>query len=376
LRIAIVTEFFPKSEKVEIRGGVEARAFHVAKQLAKTHDVTVITTREHGARKKDEFLGFEVLRLGRERRYSQKGSLIERLSFVMEGGKITGKFDVVDGYNFVSYPVAWEIAQRNGAPSIATYHEVWLGKWIENIGVGGVLGELLERYVLGRNWDKFIAVSRFTGEKLRERGISGRKIEVIPNGIEIREYQKTKVEKFSLPTICCISRLVEYKHVGDLLKAIAIVRKDIPDVACKIIGSGPEEKHLKSLAIRLGLQKNVEFLGFVEEHKEVVKILKASHVFCLPSVVEGFGMVLLEAMASQVPYVASEIEPLVEATDRKGGLFFKPRDCRDLADKLLQMLKDRNMRKKCIKEGSRHVLNYEWSSIVKRIEEVYKSCQR
>jgi glycosyltransferase involved in cell wall biosynthesis len=67
---------------------------------------------------------------------------------------------------------------------------------------------------------------------------------------------------------------------------------------------------------------------------------------------------------------------LVEATDRKGGLFFKPRDHRDLADKLLQMLKDRNMQKKCVKEGLQQVQNYEWRSIVKRIEEVYKSCQR
>jgi glycosyltransferase involved in cell wall biosynthesis len=164
--------------------------------------------------------------------------------------------------------------------------------------------------------------------------------------------------------------------VGDLLKAVAIVKKDIPDVACKIIGSGPEEKHLKSLAMRLGLQKNVKFLGFVEEHKEVIKILKASHVFCLPSVVEGFGLVLLEAMASKVPYVASEIEPLVETTDRKGGLFFKPRDHRDLADKLLQILKDRNVYKKCVKEGSQHVQNYAWGSIVEKIEDVYESCQR
>jgi glycosyltransferase involved in cell wall biosynthesis len=164
--------------------------------------------------------------------------------------------------------------------------------------------------------------------------------------------------------------------VDDLRKAIAIVKKDIPDIACKIIGDGPEEKHLRSLSMRLGLQKNIEFLGFVEEHRKVIRVLKASHVFCLPSVVEGFGLVLLEAMASQVPYVASEIEPLVETTDRKGGLFFKPRDHRDLAAKLLQILKDRNVYKKCVKEGSRHVPNYEWESIVRRIEEVYKSCQR
>jgi len=376
MRIVIATEFFPKSEKVEIRGGVEARAFHVAKQLAKTHDVTILTTREHGTEKKDEFLGIEVLRFGKERKYSQKGSLVERLSFITEGGKIKREFDIVDGYNFISYPLAWEIAKRNKVPAIATYHEVWVGRWVKNIGVGGVLGELLERYVLSRDWDKFIAVSRFTEDKLRRAGVRGRKIEVIPNGIEIKEYLKTKVKKFPLPTICCISRLVEYKHVNDLLNALAIVKEEIPEIRCKIIGSGPEEKRLKSLAIRLNLEKNVEFMGFIEEHREVIKVLKASHIFCLPSVTEGFGLVLLEAMASQVPYVASEIEPLVEVTDRKGGLFFKPLDCKDLADKLLQMLKERKMQKKCIKEGLQQVQNYEWKSIVKRIEEVYKSCQR
>lgn len=376
MRIAIATEFFPKSEKIEIRGGVEARAFHVAKQLAKTHDVTVLTTRERGTEKKDEFLGIEVLRLGKERKYSQKGSLVERLSFIMEGGKIKGEFDVVDGYNFISYPLAWKIAKRNEVPAVATYHEVWLGRWVKNIGISGIFGELLERYVLSRSWNKFIAVSRFTEDKLKERGVLKEEIEVIPNGIEIKEYRKTKVKKFPLPTICCISRLVEYKHVNDLLNALTIVKKDIPEVRCKIIGTGTEEKRLKSLAIKLNLQKNVEFLGFVEDHEDVVRTLKASHVFCLPSVVEGFGLVLLEAMASQVPYVASEIEPLVETTNRRGGLFFKPRNHRDLAEKLLQMLKDRNLRKKCVKEGSQQVQNYEWESIAKRIEEVYKSCQR
>jgi len=376
VKIVIVTEFFPKSEKVEIRGGVEARAFHVAKQLAKTHDVTVLTTREHGTEKKDEFLGIEVLRLGKERKYSQKGSLVERLSFIMEGGKIKGEFDVVDGYNFISYPLAWKIAQRNGAPAVATYHEVWLGRWVKNIGISGILGELLERYVLSRSWDKFIAVSRFTENKLEERGILKEGIEVIPNGIEINEYRKTKVKKFPVPTICCISRLVEYKHVNDLLNALAIVKKDIPEVRCKIIGTGPEEKRLKSLAIKLNLQKNVEFLGFVEDHGDVVRILKASHVFCLPSVVEGFGLVLLEAMASQVPYVASEIEPLVETTNRKGGLFFKPRDHRDLANKLLQLLKHKKLQRDFAKKGFRQAKRYDWESITTKIEDVYKGLEK
>ncbi len=68
MRIAIVTEFFPKSEKVEIRGGAEARAFHVAKHLAKKHEVTVITSRERGASRRSKFLNIEAIRVGKERK--------------------------------------------------------------------------------------------------------------------------------------------------------------------------------------------------------------------------------------------------------------------------------------------------------------------
>jgi len=371
VKIGIVTEYFPKSEKAELRGGAEARAFHVAKQLAKKQEVVVIASRERGTPEEDEFLGIKVFRHGKKREYSQKGSLVGRLSFIVEEEKTLEKFDIVDGYNFISYPVAWRISRRQGIPAIATYHDVWLGKWVKNIGPSGVLGEILERYVLSRKWEKFIAVSGYTRDRLVEVGVKKNRIEIIPSGVDLSLFEEIKTEKYREPTICCIARLVDYKHVDDLIRALELVKNEIPNIKCKIIGSGPEERKLRALVKGLNLRENVEFLGFIKEHRQVIRILKSSHVFCLPSTVEGLGLVVVEAMAAGVPFVVSELPALVETTGRKGGLFFKPLKYKDLADKLLLVLKDRKVQRALIKEGTRQAKKYDWEILVKKIEKVY-----
>jgi len=372
MKIAIVTEFFPKSGELEIRGGVEARAFYVAKHLAKRHDITVIASRERGTPRKDKFSGIEIIRPGAKRQYSQKGSLVERLGFIIGGAQAALKnFDIIDGQSFISYPIAWRISRKQGIPAVATYHDVWVGEWIKNIGTSGIFGELLERYVLSKRWDKFIAVSSYVKKKLLKEGVNEGRIKVVPNGIEIKEYERIKTEKYPEPTVCCISRLVEYKHVDDLIKALCTIRREMPDIKCKIVGTGPQEGDLRLLVSKLGLREHVEFLGFVERHQDLVRILKSSQVLCLPSTVEGFGIVLIEAMAARVPFVASEIEPLVEATGKMGGLFFEPRNIKDLANKLLFLLRDEERQRNLAKEGFKQALNYDWGNISNRIEEVY-----
>ncbi|MEM2679616.1 MAG: glycosyltransferase family 4 protein [Candidatus Hadarchaeales archaeon] len=372
MRIGIVTEFFPKSPEVEVRGGAEARAFHVAREIAKSEEVTVFTTREIGDQKESEFLGIRVIRLGKERRYSQKGSIVERLSFIVDGIKTEGELDIVDGYCFIAYPVAWLISRRLKIPAVATYHDVWLGRWVKNVGVIGIAGELLESFMLSRKWNRFIAVSQFTKRMLVKHGVCEEKIEVIPNGVDVEKIRKLEAKKEINPTICCISRLVEYKHVDDILRAVAEVKKELPDVKCKIVGTGPEEEKLRKLAAALKIEKNVDFLGFLKSHEKVMEVLKSSHVFCLASTVEGFGIVLLEAMAAGVPFVATKIEPLLEASGGQGGLFFGPGDIKDMAGKILAVLTDDNLRKKLVEEGEKWVENFRWEKIGRRVLEVYR----
>ena len=372
MRIGIVTEFFPRSAEVEVRGGAEARAFHLAREIAREEEVVVLTTREEGDPRESEFLGIRVIRLGMERRYSQKGSLAERMSFMVEGVRLREELDLVDGQCFIAYPVAWRIAKRSGIPAVATYHDVWVGRWIRNVGVIGVAGELLERYILTRGWDRVIAVSGFTARRLVECGVGRDRVVVIPNGVDVERIAGIKAEREADPTICCISRLVKYKHVDEVLGAVARLKREIPNLRCKIVGTGPEERSLRELAARLGIGESVEFLGFVRSHAEVMRILKSSHVLCLASTVEGFGIVLLEAMAAGVPFVATAIEPLLEASGGRGGLFFTPGNVEEMSEKLLRLLTDEDLRRKKIEEGREWVRNYRWEEIGRRVLEVYR----
>ena len=94
--------------------------------------------------------------------------------------------------------------------------------------------------------------------------------------------------------------------------------------------------------------------------------MKRSHVFVLPSIVEGFGMVVLEAMACKVPYVASSIPPIKEITQNgKGGFLFKPQDVNDCAEKIDTALSSK-------KHGYDLVSReYNWEGLGKELEEVY-----
>jgi glycosyltransferase involved in cell wall biosynthesis len=96
-------------------------------------------------------------------------------------------------------------------------------------------------------------------------------------------------------------------------------------------------------------------------------------VFCLPSVAEGFGIVLLEAMASGTPYVCTDIDVLREVTGNgKGGFLFKKNNENALAEKISTLLKDKKTYAEKIEEGKKHIRKYIWKDLAPVIENLYK----
>jgi glycosyltransferase involved in cell wall biosynthesis len=369
MNILIISEFFPHSEHCEIRGGVEARAFYVAKELAKKHKVTVITSLEKGLKKEQGFSGINVIRVGIPRAYTQQGSFIERIAFVRDAMKhgLDVEADIVDGYNFISYLAAYKIARKKKIKSIATYHDVWLRQWIKNVGLlSGLAGEIIERYVLSRKWDRFIAVSNYTRQKLINSGVKKERIAVVHNGIDLEEIGKIRTIKYAAPTICCVSRLVKYKKVDTLIKAVALVKEKIPKIQCNIIGTGPEKKSLNNLIGCLKLEKNAHLLGFIPKHRDVLKEIKKSQVFCLPSSVEGFGMTVIEALACGVPCVISDIPPLLEITEGgRGCAIFRAGNHEELAESIMSLINARE------KKDMGFLKKYDWKKIAKNVEKAY-----
>lgn len=373
MKICFVTEYFPRSKNLEVKGGAEAAAFNEAYFLSKNHEITVLTSFEEGMERNVGMGNIQVIACGKKRSYTQKGSFKNRISF-MKAAYDIGKdldFDLIVGYNFITYISAWKISQKLKIPCVARYHDVWIGNWIKNIGFFGIAGEILERYFLSRDVDLILAVSNFTAKNL-EKYFPKDKIAVVHN---IVEFGEVKSEKFHDKTISCVSRLVEYKRVEDLILAMDILVNNYSytDLKCKIVGTGPMKPTLENLVNNKNLKGNVQFCGFVEKHEDVLKVINSSYIFCLPSEVEGFGIVIVEALGCEVPFVASNIPPIMEASGKKGGIFFDVGDYKDLASKIKLLLDNEELYQELKKEGKKQYNNYQGEYIAKKLENHYIS---
>lgn len=378
MRICFITEYFPKSSEIEIKGGVEVTAFNEAFYLSKNNEITVLTSYEDGMEKETNIGNIKVIACGKKRNYAQKGSFKNRLSFMKAAHDVGKKldFDIVVGYNFITHVGAWKLSQKLNIPCVARYHDVWIGEWRKNIGILGLFGEVLERYFLSRDVDLILAVSNFTANNLKNY-FPEEKIAVVHN---IVEFDEVKSEKFKDTTISCVSRLVEYKKIEDLILAMDILVNETEDnnhvyknLQCKIVGTGPMEKKLKNMAKEKNLENNVTFYGFIEKHEDVLKIINSSYIFCLPSKVEGFGIVIVEALGCKVPFVASNIPPVMEASGEKGGLFFQVENHEDLAEKIKTLLEDNSLYEKLKEEGKEQYNKYQGKYMAKKIESYYSS---
>lgn len=371
MNICIVTEYFPHSDCLDIKGGVEVCCYNEALELSKYHNVTVLTSKEGEL---DEFniRNVHVICCGEDRGYVQKGSFTSRLKFMKDAvdkHKILEDIDLVIGYNFITYPVAYKLAEKLNSKVALRYHDVWIGEWTKNMGISGLFGEILERYIFKKDIDLYVAVSDFTRNNLNKY-VDNTKTITVHN---IVDFPKVESEKYDKPTISCVARLVEYKRVNDLINAVALIKDEIPEIQCKIIGTGPEDENLKNLTKQLELDENIEFLGFVEEHDDVMKVVNSSDVFCLPSIVEGFGIVIIEAQSLETPFVAARIPPVVESSGQKGGLFFEPKNHKELAKQILTILNDKELYKKLQIEGLENKNNYTKEVIGDKLNKAYES---
>lgn len=371
MKILLISEFFPTGKDLKFSGGVEARNYYVAKYLANKNKVVVLTSRIKGSAKKENLANFQVQRVGSQRSYKASfGDIVTRLYFIVAAIKVgkTLKPDIVEGTNFITHFIAKVISINLKIPSVYWYPDVWIGSWIKNVGIGGVLGEILERINLFLGADAYIAISKSTAKKLQPR-TKHKKIFVIGCGVDISEFKKreSKFEKF---TIISVSRLADYKNIKDLLLAYAILKRKFRELRLIIVGRGPQETYLKKMALQLKL-KGISFTSNLPR-KKLNSLLKKSHLFCLPSSVEGFGIASIEAAAAGIPYVISDIETFKEVTGNgKGGLIFKVRNIYDLTEKLEKLITDKKLYALKTKEGIAYSQNYSWAKISSQTQMVY-----
>lgn len=228
---------------------------------------------------------------------------------------------------------------------------------------------------------KMIAVSEAAARRLQR--VNKNKIVVIFNGINLNEYDlphpdKKLVEEFGKEENCVFvgtaSQLIPRKGYSILLQAASQVLQVGPNVKFVIVGSG-EEKYSQSLydlSKDLGITENIIFTGYREDISQIMKILD---IVVLPSThPEGFSRLLLEAMASSKPVVASRIGGNPEAVeDGRTGLIVPPGDVDSLAKALLQLVQNKELRQSMGHAGRQRVKEQFSIEInVSKIESIYE----
>jgi glycosyltransferase involved in cell wall biosynthesis len=209
-----------------------------------------------------------------------------------------------------------------------------------------------------RTADAVFGISRFVTDTVVATGTPRERVHTILNGIDLARWDPhvdghAIRAEFGVPTdaplLVSVSRLFRQKGQPELLRALARVRRDLPDVWLLIVGAdafggheGSFTEELKTLARELGVADRVVFTG---ERSDIPRMMSACDVFALPSLEEPFGLVFLEAMAMQKPVVALDDGGTPEVvTHGRSGLLSQAGDIDALASNLVTLLKDRELR--------------------------------
>lgn len=207
----------------------------------------------------------------------------------------------------------------------------------------------------------------------REYGVPPARLAIVPEPIDLEEWRRrfaaARRRAADRPTVLSVGRMYPRKRFEDLLRAAALLRRRIPDVEVRIVGKGPEWSRIRALRDALSLTSTVALLGEVSR-AELAEEYANAHCFCLPSVQEGFGIVLVEAMAAGLAVVACRAAAVPEVVpDRRAGLLVDPRSPEALAMALETLLVDDGLRRDLAEGGRAWVSGFARDRVAARFVE-------
>ena len=373
----------PKYIKEYAHGGTEMAAYNLANKIAKMgNEIDIFTT---SIDSKDSLEIYPHMKIHRHPTTLKIASANASLKLIYN--PLNYDLDIIHAHSPIPYSdlPALLYAKRKKIPFLLTYQydgQETGGSFIRNTGVS-----IYNKFFINRVLDAaevIIATTKsYANESPFLKGYKD-KIKIIPNGINLKEVTTSSTKEESrnilgLPDdtniILFVGSLVPYKGPDILLKAFKIVQKEFSNVKLIFAGRGPMLDELYDLSKRLDLEDDITFAGFVDEEQKPL-YFKSSDIFCLPSttMAESFGIVNLEAMASGIPIVSSNLGGIPDIVNHeKIGLLAEPSDIRGIADSLIRLLEDKKLRKKMGDNGRSIVNNYTWDKIAKETENLYKS---
>ena len=355
-------------------GGAEMHLLSLARYLNKEkYDITLAYFKEapdDSRSLRNEFLktGIRVIDLKCENKYNPLAVII--IARLMR----KYRFDLVHTHLFQAELLGRMAMIFNKSPRvIVTYHNT--EEFLKNR-----FWARMARYTTSRA-DQIITISDAVKNYLIDNvRVSETKIKMIYYGLEIvdsaNNYREDIRSKNKIgrddPLIGMIARYAPQKGHRFLLEAMTYVLKEVPEA--KLFLAGHDEKKLKDsledYAKQLKIRPNVIFSEF---QYDVYTLLREFDVFILSSLWEGFGLVLLEAMAAKKPIVASNVGPIPEIViDNETGFLFPAKEPRIMAEKIILLLKNKELAKEMGRNGRRRLEeHFTIEKMIRETESVY-----
>lgn len=320
-------------------GGAEKMLVDIVKEMKKENieiEVAVLT-------QKDNFFGNKLSKLNIPIHYgpTEKVYSIKNIFFLSKLVR-NNNYDIIHTHLFAPQlfvPIALKIGNNKDIKLITTEHSTHNRRRDKKIFFQ------LDRWMY-RQYDSIIAITNGTKNELfGYLPETYNKTIVINNGIDINQYRyakplKSLKEDYQIPKenklVLMVAAMREQKDHETLIRASKLLPDDFTVI---FVGDGERFQKVKEYANLYG--KNIVFLG---KRSDVPSIMASSDIFVLSSKWEGFGLVVVEAAASGLPVVASDVDGLREVVQDIGGTLFEPGNEFELAKKIIEIIENNNKR--------------------------------
>ena len=384
-------------------GGAERHTYLLSKYLAKKgHEVTVYTTTSlskddvlsialsppffvkpkiKANLPKEEFIEiFTVKRFDMRLRFWSFNWIPEMFKKL----KATAhEFDIIHahGYHVSSSLASCYYAKKCKKPFILTAHDLIIPDDLPTDAklFKKIYDKTFGRYLL-KNSTRLIALTEDQIQQYAERGGDVSKIRIIPNGIELDKYRNAKtnpdiIAKYGIDDVdkvlLFVGRIDKYKGIQDVIEAMPVILSKHHNIKFIVVGGDYGYKsELKKLSEKLNVDKSVVFTGNISK-EELIELYKRADIFVFPSKMEGFGIVLLEAIASGTLCIAYSIPSVRKIIkDNENGVLVKNKN--ELLDKILYYLDNVEEKKKIETNAFKYVENYDIKSIITKLVMIYE----
>lgn len=377
MRILLINYEFPP-----IGGGAGSASYNIARWLARLgNEVFVFTSRFQDLKREEILDGFKVKRMPVLRRHIDQCSVFEMLSFFISGlANIisTAKsfqpdfslvfFGIPCGplglYLKTLFSIPYIISLRGG--DVPGFLPLQLGFYHKMI-----------RPVVRIIWQNSVkVVANSAGLKeLAQMTSPDLDIAVIPNGIDMEVFKPASgVNRSSPVRLLTVGRLVKQKNLPFLLNAISSINSPLKEkIRLDIVGEGPERSGLEKMIRDMGLTNWATVRGWLPKEK-VLEFYQKASIFVLPSLEEGMPNVILEAMACELPVLASDVSGNCDLVlPGENGYLFALGHREDFIYYLEKMSGDEALRRKMGKKSRQLASNYKWETIAKEYLKLMES---